>query len=238
MRLMTRSPKPLSPQQSQRPRRPPSHAVAADAPRQPSVARLLKIRTILAAAEHNFAQLGFEGASLEIIAQDVGISRHNLLYYFPSKEALYREVLDDVLTQWLQGMSDLLRGDNPASALRTYIAAKLASSRDRPSGAKVFAKEIMAGAPYFADAIRQRVAPALREDVAAFARWADEGKIARVDFTHLLFILWSVTQAYAEQQAQFALLLGKRALDAHDFGQAEELLSRMVLATLQPAPCP
>jgi len=197
---------------------------------------LRKIRTILEAAERNFAQLGFEGASLEVIAQDVGISRHSLLYYFPSKEALYREVLDDVLTQWLQGMSDLLRGDDPAAALRTYIAAKLASSRDRPSGAKVFAKEIMAGAPYFADAIRQRVAPALRDDVAAFARWADEGKIARVDFTHLLFILWSVTQAYAEQQAQFALLLGKRALDAQDFGQAEALLSHMVLATLQPAP--
>ncbi len=65
-------------------------------------------------------------------------------------------------------------------------------------------------------------------------RWAREGRIAKVNFTHLMFIIWSVTQAYAEQEAQFALLLGKPALTERDYEKAEELIVRMVLSALSP----
>src|SRR6185295_16163137 len=88
-------------------------------------ARIEKERAILREAEAQFARYGFEGASLEGIATAVGISRHNLLYYFPSKERLYRRVLDDVMTQWLAGMGALAVGDDPEVALARYIAAKM-----------------------------------------------------------------------------------------------------------------
>ena len=125
-------------------------------------------------------------------------------------EALYQRVLDDVLTQWLAGMEDLSHSDDPQQALRRYIRAKLHYSRTRPQGAKVFTKEVIAGAPRYGTAITERVAPLLKTEVRTFERWAREGRIAKVNFTHLMFIIWSVTQAYAEQEAQFALLLGKR----------------------------
>ena len=207
---------------------------ARAASRKPTAARLRKQQLILETAELHFAQYGFEGASLELIAQDAGISRHNLLYYFASKEALYLRVLGDVLTQWLEGMSDLLRGDDPAEALRTYIRAKLQSSRDRPHGSKVFTREVMAGAPRFGDVIKAQVGPVLAADVQAFERWVAQGKIARIDFTQLMFILWSVTQAYADQQAQFALLLGRPALQASDYDDAAALIYRLVIRGLQP----
>lgn len=201
--------------------------------RAPTTARLLKEQAILTEAESQFAQFGFEGASLENIAAAVGISRHNLLYYFPNKETLYRQVLDSVLTQWLSGMEDLSHGDDPAQALRRYIRAKLRSSQERPNGAKVYTREVMAGAPRYADVIVERVAPQLKADVRAFERWAREGRIARVNFTHLMFIIWSVTQAYADLQSQFALLLGKPALTEADFERAEELISQLVLSGLK-----
>src|SRR6218665_55680 len=119
----------------------------APAPRAPRASRLLKEQGILAQAENHFAQFGFEGASLESIAAAIGISRHKLLYYFPSKEALYQRVLDDVLTQWLASMHDISHSDDPQQALRRYIHAKLHYSRTRPQGAQVFAKEVIAGAP-------------------------------------------------------------------------------------------
>ena len=203
------------------------------APRAPTEARLRKEEAILTEAENQFAQFGFEGASLESIAAAVGISRHNLLYYFPSKEDLYQRVLDDVLTQWLAGMHELAHGDDPEHALRRYIRAKMEYSRTRPQGAKVFTKEVIAGAPRYGKAISERVGPLLRTEVRTFERWAREGRIAKVNFTHLMFIIWSVTQAYAEQEAQFALLLGVPALTERDFDKAEELLVRMVLAALQ-----
>ena len=49
-------------------------------------------------------------ASLENIAAGLGISRHNLLYYYPSKEGLYRAVLDEVLAEWLQRMEGMVAG--------------------------------------------------------------------------------------------------------------------------------
>ncbi|WP_182118183.1 TetR family transcriptional regulator C-terminal domain-containing protein [Acidovorax sp. FHTAMBA] len=216
-----------------RPTKPGALAAPLDTPpRPPTAARLLKEQAILAEAENHFAQFGFEGASLESIAAATGISRHNLLYYFPSKEALYQRVLDDVLTQWLAGMEDLSHSDDPQQALRRYIRAKLQYSRERPQGAKVFTKEVIAGAPRYGKAITERVGPLLKTEVRTFERWAREGRIAKVNFTHLMFIIWSVTQAYAEQEAQFALLLGKPALTERDFEHAEELLVRMVLAGL------
>jgi len=204
--------------------------------RQPSAARLKKEQSILLEAESQFAQFGFEGASLEGIAAAAHISRHNLLYYFPSKEALYLRVLDDVLTQWLSGMEAMSHGDDPQTALRQYIRAKLRSSLERPNAAKVFAKEVIAGAPRYAEVIARRVGPVLKNDVRTFERWAGEGRIARVNFTHLMFIIWSVTQAYADQQTQFALLLGKPALTERDYDHAETLLCHLVLKGLESPP--
>lgn len=202
--------------------------------RPPTASRLNKERTILTEAESQFAQFGFEGASLESIAAAVNISRHNLLYYFPSKEALYLRVLDDVLNQWLSGMEEMSHGDDPQQALRNYIRAKLRSSLERPNAAKVFAKEVIAGAPRYAGVIAERVGPVLKKDVQTFQRWAGEGRIAPVDFTHLMFIIWSVTQAYADQQTQFALLLGQPALTESDYARAEELICHLILKGLEP----
>lgn len=209
-------------------------AEAPAAPRAPTPSRLRKERAILNEAENQFAQFGLEGASLEGIASAVGISRHNLLYYFPSKEALYRRVLDDVLDHWLSGMEDLWREqDDPAKALRKYIRAKLRSSLEHPNAAKVFAKEVIAGAPRYAEAIRERVAPVLQKEVTTFEHWAQKGLVAKLDFTHLMFIIWTVTQAYAEHQTQFAILLGKPQLDEQDFDRAEEVICTLVLSGLE-----
>ena len=200
--------------------------------RAPKPSRLLKERGILQEAQSHFAQFGFEGASLENIAAAAGLSRHNLLYYFPSKEALYQRVLDDVLNQWLAGMDDLSLSNDPEAALRQYIQAKLRYSREHPDGAKVFTKEVIAGAPRYGKAIAERVGPRLKAEVRTFERWAKEGRIAKVNFTHLMFIIWSVTQAYADQEAQFALLLGKPALTEKDYEKAEALIVRLVLSGL------
>ncbi|MET0211077.1 MAG: TetR/AcrR family transcriptional regulator [Burkholderiaceae bacterium] len=197
------------------------------------VTRAQKEQRILDEAEVQFAQFGFEGASLESIAAAAGISRHNLLYYFSGKEVLYRRVLDDVLEQWLVGMGELSSAEDPEAALSAYIASKVRSSMERPSGAKIFAKEIIAGAPRYADVIRDRVQPLLQADVKTFERWARKGLIARLNFTHLMFIIWSATQAYAELGTQFSLLLGKPELEARDFEQAQTLITRLVLAGLR-----
>src|SRR6218665_3842024 len=222
-----------------------AQAAGADAPKSgrqgatvvpaPRPARLRKEAAICAEAERRFAQYGFEGASLEMIAGALGLSRHNLLYYYPSKEALYRKVLDEVLAEWLTRMGGIVGGTDPQAALREYIAAKLRFSRERPAGSQVFAREVMAGAPRFRDAIEAQVLPALNADVKTFERWAREKRIRKLDSRHLMFTIWASTQAYADLGPQFAILLGKPALEAGDYAAAETLITQLVLGGLLPA---
>ena len=219
-----------------------SSATAADAPSPIAAgmvvvpiqraARVAKEAAICAEAERQFAQFGFEGTSLEQIAQGLSLSRHNLLYYYPSKDVLYRTVLDAVLDEWLARMAGIVAGTDPEAALREYIAAKLRYSRERPAGSQVFAREMMAGAPRFRDAIRTRVLPALNADVKTFERWARAGLVRKMDFRHLMFSIWTMTQAYADQSAQFAILLSKSALEAKDFKAAEGVIAGLVLGAL------
>ena len=192
---------------------------------------------IVAAAEEIFAQHGFQGASIADIAARVGISKQNLLYYFPTKEALYKRVLDGVLDEWLERMSTLTdAGADPETALRRYIAAKLQYSRERPAGSRVYANEIISGAPLYGAEIRQRVVPALRAQAETLNRWVAEQRIDPIDSLHLMFVLWAMTQTYADFSRQMELVMGKDALSREDFAVAEELVTRIVLRALGIAP--
>ena len=196
--------------------------------------RLDKERSILREAEAQFARFGLEGATLEGIGAALGMSRHALLYYYPSKELLYRRVLDDVLSHWLGGMGELARASDPQAGLAAYIAAKLRSSQERPDGSRVFTKEVIAGAPHYSEAITTQVRPVLEADVQAFERWARSGRVRRADFRHLIFMIWAMTQAYADHAHQFSLLLGKPHLDGEDFAAAQEVIFTMAWGAVAP----
>lgn len=203
--------------------------------RTPRAATLKKQEAILAEAERQFARYGFEGVSLDSIAAALDLSRQNLLYHWPSKEELYRAVLDSVMGEWMANMNAITQADDPETAVHAYIAAKLHFSRERPSGSAVFTREIMAGAPRYADVLKDQVMPLLHADVDRFERWATEGRIARVDFTHLMFLIWSSTQAYADLSSQFSLFMGKPRLDDADFAAAQGLIAGLVWRSLAPA---
>jgi len=202
-----------------------------------SVAREKLEQDILSAAKRLFAQRGYGGVSLDHIAKAVGASKQNLLYYFPSKEELYRRVLHGVLDVWLSYMDALsLRLDDPEQAIREYIAGKLRFSREHPDDSRVYANEVISGAPIFAAEIAERVIPALQADVAIFNRWAERGLCRQVDGRHLMVLLWASTQVYADWSSQISLVLGKKELGDDDFAAAEALIVDMVLRTVLRAP--
>jgi TetR/AcrR family transcriptional regulator len=198
-----------------------------------SVARERLEHEILRAAKKLFAQRGFGGVSLDHIAREVGASKQNLLYYFPSKEELYRRVLHGVLDVWLSYMDALSqRPDDPERAIREYIAGKLRFSREHPDDSRVYANEVVSGAPLFSVEIAERVIPALQADVAIFNRWAEQGLCRPVDGRHLMILLWASTQVYADWASQIGLVMGKSELDLEDFQAAENLIVDMVLRTV------
>jgi TetR/AcrR family transcriptional regulator len=193
---------------------------------------------LVAIAVRVFAENGYEGASVAAVAEQAGLSKQNLMYYFPTKQALYARVLDEVLDDWLARM-DLLADPEgePADMLRAYIQAKLRFSREHPYGSRVYAMEVISGAPLYGAQIRQRVVPLVRKDIEVFERWIAEGRIAPVNATHLLFAIWAMTQSYADFSAQMGLVLNRKTLTRRDFDDAEQTIVEMVVRAVSlPSP--
>ncbi|WUR14402.1 TetR/AcrR family transcriptional regulator [[Empedobacter] haloabium] len=207
-----------------------------DKPRINSAARRLQNREsleadIVAEAVRMFADCGYEGTSIARIAENAGLSKQNLMYYFPTKQALYQRVLDDVLDEWLERMAHLADAGQPADVLRAYIQAKLKFSREQPYASRVYAMEVIGGAKLYGEQIRDRVVPVLRRDIEVFEGWIAAGRIAPVNATHLLFAIWAMTQSYADFAPQMALVLDRR-LTRKDYDEAEQTIARMVLAAV------
>ena len=188
---------------------------------------------ILAQAVRVFAESGYEGASIATVAVNAGLSKQNLMYYFPTKQALYERVLDGVLDDWLDRMESLADPEqDPRHVLRAYIQAKLKFSREQPWASRVYAMEVISGAQLYAEQIQQRVVPLLRKDIEVFEHWIAQGKIAPVNATHLLFSIWAMTQSYADFATQMALVLNRKQLSKKDFDDAELMITNMVLSAV------
>ncbi|MYM39065.1 TetR/AcrR family transcriptional regulator [Duganella qianjiadongensis] len=188
---------------------------------------------ITAMAVRVFAECGYEGTSIATVAEKAGLSKQNLMYYFPTKQALYQRVLDEVLDEWLERMEHLAAEDQePAEVLRTYIQAKLKFSREQPWASRVYAMEVISGAQLYGAQIQRRVIPLLRKDIEVFEKWIAAGKVAPINATHLLFAIWAMTQSYADFSAQMALVLNHKQLTKKDFDDGEQAIVNMVLAAI------
>jgi len=186
---------------------------------------------ILGAAEEVFADAGFSGASMQQIATRAGMPKANLHYYFKSKERLYRRVIERILTTWLEAANAFSAEDDPAQALTAYIDAKMELSRKHPAGSKVWAAEIMRGAPVIQGHLEGELSEWLREREAAIGRWIERGLIRAVEPRNLVYMIWATTQHYADFGHQVRVLNGGDFSEA-DWMQAKRDVTRVVLGGL------
>jgi len=184
---------------------------------------------LLKAAETVFAERGFSGATTAAIAARARLPKANLHYYFRTKAALYRAVLANVLELWLDELDRFTPDREPAEAIADYVSGKLHWSRARPNASKVFANEILHGAPflesYLARDLRQRV----EQKAKVIRQWIRRGKLKPVDPKHFIFQLWASTQHYADFEVQVRAVLGRKRLDERDFAAAAANITGLIL---------
>lgn len=186
---------------------------------------------ILGAALGVFAEQGFRGATLDRIAEAAGLSKPNLLYYFPSKEAIHAALLEGLLDMWLDPLRDLDAGGDPVEEVLRYVRRKLELSRDYPRESRLFANEILQGAPRIRAALEGELAALVDEKAAVLGGWMAEGRIRAVHPVHLIFSVWALTQHYADFDVQVRAVLGP----GHDpFGEAGEYLETLFRRLLAP----
>ena len=184
---------------------------------------------ILAAAERVFARAGFSGATMAAIALGSGLPKANLHYYFGSKEVLYRAVLAQILNDWLLPTGCITPDAEPRIAIDQYIRAKMALAKDRPDGSKVFANELLHGAPVIKELLTTELRELVQRKSAVIKGWVDAGQMAAVDGTHLFFTIWAATQTYADFDVQVSAVLGRSKLSNKDHYAATEHVVSLIL---------
>jgi TetR/AcrR family transcriptional regulator len=188
--------------------------------------------TILEAALEVFSEQGFRGATLDQIATAAGLSKPNVLYYFASKEAIYTELLSVLLDTWLDPLRAIDPEGDPVEEIVAYVLRKLQMSREFPRQSRLFANEIVQGAPRILDQIEGPLRELVDRTVGVFARWSLERRLANVDPHHLIFSIWATTQHYADFNVQVRGILRAEG-DAH-FDKAAEFLTEFYGRALQP----
>lgn len=168
---------------------------------------------ILDAALDVFSAHGYRGATLDQIAVAAGLSKPNILYYFAGKEEIHVTLLNQTMETWLDPLIEMNADGEALEEILSYVMRKLEMARDLPRESRLFANEILQGAPRMQPHLVGELKPLFDEKCAVIQAWIDAGKLAPVDVRHLLFSIWSTTQHYADFETQVLILSREDPLD-------------------------
>jgi len=192
--------------------------------------------TILEAALEVFSAHGFRGATVDQIADAAGLSKPNLLYYFPSKEAIHVALLDGLMETWLNPLHAMREDGDPLQEILGYVRRKLEMSRNFPRESRLFANEIVQGAPRIGPALSGELKTLVDEKAIVIRQWIADGKINDVNPHHLIFSIWALTQHYADFDVQVRAVLGAEHEDPYI--EAGHYLETLFTRMLSPRPNP
>ncbi len=184
---------------------------------------------ILDAALDIFSAFGFRGATVDQIAAKSEMSKPNLLYYFRRKEDIYVALLEHTLSDWLKPLAELNPSGDPLIELSRYISAKMEMSEANPKASRLFANEILHGAPMIEKFLKGPLKQLVNEKAQVIKSWIAAGKLAPIDPYHLIFAIWAVTQHYADFSVQVDAVLGRR----EDIRTAQKAVLEILLRGLK-----
>jgi TetR/AcrR family transcriptional regulator len=193
---------------------------------------------ILEAALEVFSLHGFRGATIDQIAELAGMSKPNLLYYFPRKEEIHRRLISALLQTWLAPLREMDAAGDPFPEIRSYIRRKLEMARDFPRESRLFANEMLQGAPRIIEMIEVDLKNLVEEKAQVLLSWMEQGKLARTDPYHLIFSIWATTQHYADFDVQVRAVLGPARGGEGRFEDAARYLEQLFMHGLSPRRSP
>jgi TetR/AcrR family transcriptional regulator len=188
---------------------------------------------ILEAALEVFSTHGFRGSTIDQIAEAAGMSKPNLLYYFRSKEDIHATLIKRLLDTWLAPLREMDAAGDPITEIRSYIRRKLEMARDFPRESRLFANEIIQGAPRIMPMLEGELKSLVDEKAEVIKGWIKAGKIAHIDPWHLIFSIWATTQHYADFDVQVRAVLGPDRGGEGRFEDAARFLEQLYLDGLR-----
>ena len=194
-----------------------------------------KRNQLLNAALDVFSVYGFSGSSLDEIAQLANMHKSNIFYYYENKESLYVEVLTTVMQKWLAPLQILEVELEPTEALTHYLMQKIESSKDQPKASRLFALEIIQGAPHILPILKGPLKKLFKRKAKVIQTWQEQGKLsAEIDPELLILNIWAITQNYADFSTQMEMVTGKTLRNRSMFQRTVEHTVHMMLYGVLP----
>lgn len=187
------------------------------------------VQLILAAAEEEFGLHGYKGTAIQNIADRAGLPKANVVYYFGSKEKLYKAVLGKITSEWNDIFAQARLEDDPAEVLDAFIRHKVQQSIENPRASRIFAMEIIQGAAHHKDYLRKELRPWVRDRASIIEGWIQQGRMRAVDPLHLIFMIWSTTQHFADFETQVLTVMNRAEYEAEDVQRIGDTLSGIIL---------
>lgn len=180
---------------------------------QPGKIRQRNIEKIINAAEQEFVLHGYKGTSTQAIAERAGLPKANLHYYFKNKLTLYSAVLANIVELWNSVLEDIAVEDDPAEVIEKFIRNKVLLSYTHPRASKIFAMEMIQGAPHLQGFLKTSQREWIETRTEVISSWVNAGKMRAIDPANLIFLIWGATQHYADFDIQVLTAIDKEKYD-------------------------